>query len=358
MIFAIILCHVYLLIRLSLIADIGAMNKFFQACKQAFWDFFDDDCMSSGAAIAYYTMFSLPPLLVMVFLIAGMTGVSQGQIEQIVSQQLGLPTAAVQGGSAQQNADQRQPTAAEGASLQELANRTSPSQVGQLGWGSQLVGVLILVFSATGVFAQLQYALNRAWEVEPDPEQGAAKSFLLKRILSLGMIVVIAFLLLVSLVLTTLTEEIIHYFQGQAPSAAVTVFGVLLNSLVTFALATLLFAAMYKILPDADMSWKDVWVGAAMTALLFVIGKALIGWYLQYSQIGSSWGSAAASMVAMLVWVYYSSLIVLLGAELAQVWAKRYGHGIVPSKGAVRKIEEKRYVRGGEAQWRNRGTAG
>jgi len=117
------------------------------------------------------------------------------------------------------------------------------------------------------------------------------------------------------------------------------------NNVLSLAMATMLFAAMYKILPDANMQWKDKWVGAFLTAVLFVAGKAGLGWYLQNSNIGSAWGSAASSMIAMLVWVYYTSIIVLLGAELTQAWVKNYGGGIVPEEGAVRVVEEKRYVR-------------
>jgi membrane protein len=109
-----------------------------------------------------------------------------------------------------------------------------------------------------------------------------------------------------------------------------------LNNVAAFVVATLLFAAVYKLLPDAKMAWKDAFVGACLTALLFVIGKALIGWYLQHTDLASGWGSAAASMIGVLVWIYYSSLILLFGAELTQVWASDYGRGIEPAPGAVR----------------------
>jgi membrane protein len=111
--------------------------------------------------------------------------------------------------------------------------------------------------------------------------------------------------------------------------------GIVLNNLAAFLVAMLLFAAMFKVLPDAEMAWRDVWVGAAMTALLFVIGKALIGWYVQHTDLATGWGSAAASMIGVLVWLYYSCLILLFGAELTQVWASKYGQGIEPSPGAV-----------------------
>lgn len=315
------------------------MGKLIGAITKAGKDFSDDDCMSSGAALAYYTIFSLPPLLVLVFFIAGMAGVSQDTINRLVSDQIGVPMPA---------------EGEEGAGLQSVAGReqerSAEGAVSGLGPVSKVIGVLILIFSATGVFAQLQFALNRAWEVEPDPAQGGVMKFITKRLLSVGMIVVIGFLLLISLVLTTMVDEIVAMTQGQAPGAVATGIGIALNMVATFAIATLLFAAIFKILPDANMRWKDVWVGAAITALLFVVGKTLLGWYLQNSNIGSSWGSAAATMIGMLVWVYYSSLILLFGAEMTQVWANQYGSGIEPAKGAVRKVEEKHYVREGGRQ--------
>ena len=316
------------------------MGRLFSAIKQAVLDFAGDDCMSSGAAIAYYTMFSLPPLLVIVFLIAGMTGVSDQKIEQIVTDQLGLP--AMPASAAPQGSE-----VATGEAMlpKDVAGRASQISVGNLGWASQIAGILVLIFSATGVFAQLQYALNRAWEVEPAPEQGAVRGFLLKRIFSLGMIVVIVFLLMVSMVITTTMEEILRALQGTSPGPIATALGIVLHNLATLLVATLLFAAMFKLLPDAEMSWRDVWVGAGATALLFIIGKTLIGGYLEYYDFSASWGSAAASLVALLVWVYYSSLIVLFGAELTQAWATQFGHGIRPAPGAVRKVEEKHYIR-------------
>lgn len=298
------------------------MSEFFQALKTAVKDFSDDECMTSGAAIAYYTIFSLPPLLVVVFFIAAQFGVPQETVDRVLKEQLGMPQATV---SAEQSGG-------ESGIIQSL------------GPAGKAIGALILVFSATGVFAQLQFALNRAWEVERDPEQGGVLVFAMKRLLSLGMIIVIAFLLLVSMVLTTMIDELVHYALGRDPGEAGVVIGAALNGVVTIAVATLLFAAMFKVLPDAKMRWRDTWMGGAMTAVLFVLGKLLIGLYLNNSEIGSAWGSAAASMIALLVWVYYSVLIVLFGAELTQAWTSRFGAGIEPARGAVRIVEEKHRV--------------
>ena len=303
--------------------------KLFDAVKLAVKDFSEDECMISGAAMAYYTVFALPPLLALLFFAAEAAGVSDRRISQFVQEQLGLPKIQQSG------------------SLGDVAGReASSSTSGSMGIISKVVGVALLIFSATGLFAQLQYALNKAWEVEPDPERGGLKNFITKRLLSAGMIVVIGFLLLVSLVLTTVVDEIMTAIQGSAPGPAVTAIGIAINALVTLVIATLLFAAMFKTLPDVKMQWRDLWVGSAITAILFVLGKTLLGVYLHNSQMGSSWGGAAASLITMLVWVYYTSLIVLFGAELTQAWAKLFGSGIEPAEGAVRKVEEKRYERG------------
>ncbi len=317
--------------------------KFFHVLKRAAKDFSDDECMASGAAIAYYTIFSLPPLLVIVFFVANAMGVSREQIDRIVSNQIGIPMQ-------QEQAAPESESSQAGTSLESVAGAASEkTEVSALGPFSRIAGIALLIFSATGVFGHLQYALNRAWEVEPDPNAGGVWIFFFKRLLTLGMIVVIAFLLLVSLVLTTLIDEVARLAVGENPGTVGVVLGEILNNGVTLIVATLLFAAMFKILPDAKMHWKDVWVGAFLTALLFIIGKTLIGYYVQNSDVGGGWGSAAASMIGMLVWVYYTSLIVLFGAELTQVWADEYGGGIAPAEGAVRKVEEKRHIRGGQA---------
>lgn len=166
------------------------MSKAFQTLKAAARDFLDDECMVSGAALAYYTIFSLPPLLVIVFYTAGLLGVSDQKISEVVGNQLGMPSSGLQTSA--------QPANQLAAGSDQASESTSMAKL-QLGPLSKIVGVGLLMFSATGVFVQLQRSLNRAWEVEPDPEAGGVKNFLAKRGLSLGMIIVIAFLLLVSL---------------------------------------------------------------------------------------------------------------------------------------------------------------
>lgn len=327
------------------------MGKLFSATKQAVKEFSEDDCMISGAALAFYAIFSLPPLFVLLIQVAGWFGISQQDVQQVVQKQVGMPVGQ-QAMSTAESGGQGGLNAEPGTAEQPAGEASSESAAGQgsavsaaLGPAFKIVGILILIFSATGLFAQLQYALNRSWNVGPDPEAGGIVQFAIKRALSLGLIVVAAALLFVSLLLTMFMNQILEAIQGGAPQTIAQVIGYLLDHLVVLILATLLFAAMYKILPDAKIQWKDVWTGAFMTAVLFVIGKALIGWYLQSSQVGADWGNAAASMVALLVWIYYSSLVVLFGAELTQVWINRFGHGMEPVKGAVRVVTEKHHVR-------------
>ncbi|MAT14455.1 MAG: ribonuclease BN [Planctomyces sp.] len=311
--------------------------KFFKAAKEAAWDFIEDDCMSSGAALAYYTIFALPPLLIIVFAVAGRFGVDDQQIDTIVKEQLGIPITEFEGADLSD------------ASLvgEESGNDSDQSSgnIAGLSYVSRAFGLGVLFFSVTGLFSQFQYSLNRVWEVKPDPDRSTIKEFVLKRLLSLGMVAIIAFLLLVSLVLSTLMDEAMEAIQGPNPGGAMMVLGIIVNNVITVIIGTLLFASMFKVLPDARTSWRDMFVGSFLTAVLFVIGKALIGWYLQNSNVGSDWGSAASSLIAVLVWVYYSSLIVLFGAELTQVWAKYFGSGIQPTHGAVRMIEERRTIR-------------
>jgi len=260
-------------------------------------------------------------------MIAGYFGVDPKRIQTAVQNQWGV---AASGDNAESSKGDDKTASRDKNSIGE--EEPKPGQFSTL---SKIVGGAILLFSATGLFAQLQYALNRAWEVKPDPKRGGIVAFVVKRILSFGMVLVVAFLLLISMVLTTIIDEIVAYVQGGAPEGFSLAVGMILNNVAAFGVATLLFAAMYKALPDAKMAWRDVWIGAAVTALLFVIGKALIGVYLQHTDLSSSWGSAAASMIGVLVWVYYSSLILLFGAEVTQVWASRFGEGIRPAKGAI-----------------------
>jgi membrane protein len=296
----------------------------FELLKKSAKDFMDDHCPRMAAALAYYTIFSLPPLLILILMLVGLIWDPQA-IER-----------ALEGQFAQMVGPQ---AAEEIHTIIQNANR--PGTGGPL---ATLLGIAALVFGATGAFIQLQAALNRAWEVEPDPEQGGLKNFLLKRLFSFGMILGIAFLLLVSLVLSAAISSVGQALAGILPGGLSDVALQALNLMISFAVIALLFAAIFKILPDATIAWRDVWVGAIVTALLFVAGKFAIGFYLGRSDPGQAFGAAGA-LAVLLLWIYYSGLILLFGAEFTQRWAESRGTGIEPEEGAVRVVEEKRHIR-------------
>ena len=188
----------------------------------------------------------------------------------------------------------------------------------------------MLFIGASGVFAQLQSALNTVWNVRVKPGAGIWE-FVRKRLLSFGMVLSIGFLLLVSLIISTVVSAIskldVQFISNFTPAWQI------INLLVSFSLITLLFAFIYKYLPDVKIGWKDVWVGAIITALLFILGKYLIGLYLGRSSLGSAYG-AAGSLIVFLAWVFYSAQILLFGAELTQVYTRRYGSKIRPVRHA------------------------
>jgi len=280
--------------------------------KQVVSEFVEDDCLSMAAALAYYTVFSLAPLVVAVLLLAGLVIPPEQANEAFYAQLKQLLG----------------PTSSEQVAVMVNAVRSGHAH----GLFGRIVGTAVTVFGATGVMVQLQSALNRAWQVVPDPGTGGVRNFLFKRLLSFAMILGIAFLLLVSLVLTAVLNAIAQQAQDLLPVKIVSL--QLVNFAVSLVVITALFATIYKVMPDARIRWRDVAVGAVISALLFTVGKLLIGLYLGNSNIGTAYG-AASSLAVLLVWVYYSSVTVLLGAEFTQVWTRRYGRGLEPQRGAT-----------------------
>ena len=287
-------------------------KRLFNLLKQTFTEWSEDKAPMFAAALAYYTIFSLAPLLV---IIVGILGIIYGQSDakgQIIDQIGGLTS----------------PNVAE--TIKGVLDAQAESGGGVL---ATVLGTITLLVGATGVFAQLQTALNTIWEVKPNPDKGGVLHLLMVRLLSLGMVLVIAFLLLVSLLLSTALEVVGAYFTDVLPGADF--IWQIVNIVVSFGVITLLFALIFKYLPDVKISWGDVWIGAAVTSLLFVIGKFLISWYLSRGGVASTYG-AAGSLVILLLWIYYSAQILFFGAEFTQVYAKEEGSRIVPSKDAVR----------------------
>jgi membrane protein len=203
------------------------------------------------------------------------------------------------------------------------------------------ISVLVLIFSATGVFAQLQASLNQVWGVEPDKAHSGTVQFLKKRLISFAMILAVAALLLASMLLTTILSATGDWVsQKLGIGRSVTFF---VNELTSFVIIAVLFASIFKVLPDAHVPWKVTWIGAAMTALLFTLGKFIIGFYLGSKDMSTTYGQAG-SLVLLLLWIYYSAIIFFVGAELTQAWARQQGHAIEPSDGAVRVVTRREHV--------------
>ncbi|MBC7971056.1 MAG: YihY/virulence factor BrkB family protein [Verrucomicrobia bacterium] len=284
----------------------------FKLLKDTVTEWSEDKVSLWAAALAYYTIFSLAPLLLIAIAIAGVVFGEDAARGEIVGQIQGL-------------------VGKEGATAIQtmIQNAHRPGSGGTI---ATIVGIATLLFGASGVFGQLQDALNAIWGVKPKPGQGI-KSFIQTRFLSFAMVLVISFLLLVSLVLSAALAAIATFFSRFMPDLVI--LGQVLNFVISFGFITLLFAAIYKFLPDVNVAWKDLWIGAATTALLFNIGKFLIGLYLGSSGASSTYG-AAGSLVVILLWVFYSAQILLFGAEFTQVFAKYRGSEITPSAHAVR----------------------
>jgi membrane protein len=298
---------------------------FIGVIKQSAKDFIADDCMDSAAALSYYTIFSLPAVLVLLLMLLSVV----------------MNASDVRGGLEGQLQSLMGPTAGEQVRTIIRQAENKP----QHGLLPTVLGIAGLLFGATGALGQLQKTLNRTWNVEPDPNQGGIKNFLTKRLFSFGMILMVAFFLLVSLMLSAALTGLGGRLGGFLPSGISGAFLEVVNSIVSLAVITLLFAAMFKVMPDAKISWRSVWVGAVVTAVLFVIGKFVIGLYLGKSNPGQAYG-AAGSLAVLLLWIYYSSLILLFGAEFTETWAKRRGEGIEPEPGAVLVQREKQRVEG------------
>ncbi len=285
--------------------------KFLQLLKATGSEWVDDRVMRLSAALAYYSVFSLAPLLIIAISIAG--GIfgeeaAHGAIAGQLSGALGQEAA---------------------VAVQEMIAGAKTSGNNRL---MAAVGSVVLLISASGVFAQLKDAMNTVWGIQAAPGRGIV-NFLRSRFLSLAMVLVIGFLLLISLLLSAGVTGATSWLESlfAIPAFVWQIFSLLITLLVV----TLLFAMIFKILPDAEIEWRDVWTGAFLTALLFALGKFLLALYLGRQDAASTYGAAGA-LILILTWVYYSANILLFGAEFTQVYAKKRGRRIEPSQGAVR----------------------
>jgi membrane protein len=289
--------------------------------KETGREWMEDKVPRLGAALAYYSALSIAPLAVIAIAIAGLVYGEEAARGHLLDEIRSLVGA--QGAEAIQTM---------------IAHSRKPGS----GVLASILGVATLLAGASGVVGQLQDALNTIWEVAPKPGRGVW-GFLKDRSLSLAMVLGLGFLLLVSLVISTVLTALTTSLGGLLPGAASAMEAV--NFVATMAVVALLFALIFKLLPDAEVAWRDVWIGAALTALLFAVGKFLLGLYLGHSGIASTYG-AAGSLVVLLVWVYYSSQIVFLGAEFTKAYANRFGSRVVPAPDAVSVTEEARAEQG------------
>ncbi|MCF6159397.1 MAG: YihY/virulence factor BrkB family protein [wastewater metagenome] len=297
------------------------LNTTIEFIKTVFSEFSEDKALRLAAAMAYYTVFSLAPLLVIAIAIIGFVfgkEAAQGKIIEQFRDLVGESGARV---------------------VQTMIVNAAQQKSGII---AAIAGTAALLFGAGGFFVQLQDALNTIWEVVPRPSRGIMNR-VRERSLSLTLVLGTGFLLLVSLILTAGLKAFGGLLTGLFPGTAYIL--PIANFAISFGMITLLFVMIFKILPDVKIAWSDVWIGAVVTALLFTIGKYFIGIYLGQSSTASVYG-AAGSLVIILLWLYYSSIILLLGAEFTQVYANKYGSHVTPARYAMFITEHMREQQG------------
>ncbi len=283
----------------------------FGVLKKSFVSFIDDRITALSGSLAYSTVFSLGPLLIVIISLCGMFLGREAIEGQIYAQLVGFVG---------------QDTAVQ---LQEIIKNASLSGKSN---SAIIIGTITLIIGATAIFSEMQASINYIWGIKPKPKRGWVQ-FLKTRLLSFSLIISLGFLLLVSLGVNALVELLNNQLKNIFPDVTV-VFFYILNIVITFVITTVIFAVIFKVLPDADIKWRDVMGGAIATTILFMLGKAGISFYITKSDVGSTFG-AAGSLVVLLVWVYYSSIILYFGAEFTKNYAAEYASPIHPNKYAV-----------------------
>ena len=299
------------------------MKQFFKnfwiLLRKAYQGFNDDNGMKLSASLSYYTIFSLSPMLVIIISLASLfygREAVQGQVYGQIKDLIGS-SAAIEVQDMIKNA--------------QLSNHTVKATV---------IGLITLLLGATGVFSEIQDSINYIWSLKAKPKKGWLK-IIINRLLSFSMIVTIGFLLLVALIVNTILEVFSDHIQHFFPHLAVYLFYIL-NLAVLMVIITFMFAIIFKVLPDGHLPWKDALIGASFTTLLFMVGKFIIGLYLSKSKAGYAYG-AAGSLIVILLWVYYSSIILYFGAEFTEAYSYLFGQGIIPKREAVM-IEKKEII--------------
>ena len=279
--------------------------------KKSFAGFLDNNILKLSAALAYYTVFSFAPLLIVLIyacsIFFGRKAV-EGSIYNQIQHFVGSDTA---------------------IQLQQIIKNATISGSGNV---AITIGIITLVIGATSIFAEIQDSINIIWGLKAKPKMGLI-IFLKNRLLSFGVIGSLGFLLLVSLGISAIVEGIGHRLQYYLPSLTVVMIYII-NTSIVFGITVVLFAVIFKVLPDANIKWNDVWAGAIATTILFVLGKFGIAFYISKSKVGTTYGTAGA-LVVLLVWIYYSSVILYFGAEFTKNWAVAFRNGITPSSYAV-----------------------
>lgn len=290
----------------------GGFRKVIYLFTHAFQGWNEDKCGTLGAALAYYTVFSLAPLILVLLAVFGMIFGSSDVARQKITEQLRYLV---------------DPSAVK--VVEEIAAHVAKPRASGI---ATAIGIVVALFGASGVFGQLQDALNTIWKVKPKPGQGLWH-FIRSRFLSFSMVAGIGFLLLVSLTIESALRGLSGYLKAAIPAGHLVALGVFV--IFDVIVIVLLLAMIFRFLPDAEVRWRDVWVGAGLTALLFYVGKFVLGLYLGSGAAGSAYG-AASSMITTLLWVFYSAQIVLFGAEFTRVYADVYGSRVRPSPDAVK----------------------
>ena len=292
----------------------NTLRTFWKLLKKAFKQWNDKDPFRESAIIAYYAIFSLPGLLLIIITLAGYF-FGEGRISGYINDQIA--------GAIGEN------TAGQVQNVVDLAYDEDQS------FTATIVGIATILFGATGVFFQLQKSLNFIWDVKPDASKSGILQVLKARLFSLGMILTIAFLLLISLVITTLLSALAGYIQRNWPDYIMLLFHAI-NFIVSFGIITFLFALMFKYVPDAKIRWKTVWIGSILTSLLFALGKSALGIYFGQANPGSGYG-AAGFIILILLWTSYTSMIVFFGAEFTRAYSDyKYGGWVEPLKYATK----------------------
>jgi len=287
------------------------LKKYGSFAKEVFTEFSSDNATKLSASLSYYTIFSLAPMLVVIISVASIfygREAIQGEVYGQINWLIGKDAA---------------------KQIEELIKNARLSQKSGL---AAIIGTVTLLLGATGVFAEIQDSINFIWSLKAKPKSGILK-YLINRLLSFSLILSLGFLLIVSLLINTLLDIFSQRLQLFFEDGTVYFFFVI-NLLIVFSVITLLFAIIFKVLPDGKIAWKDSFFGAGVTAIFFMAGKFIIGYYLGQSAVLTTFG-AAGSVVIILLWVYYSSTILFLGAEFTKVYTRHFGTPIQPNKNAV-----------------------